>query len=447
MRDAESPIDDVIPCDHNLIKQGEFKSCPGPTSLASTEDDRRSGDMSRYLPHGVVGAVVLVLACQTLGAPAPAHGQAAAADAKAAALKERDRLREETQKLRAAGKTAEAIAAAEAMLAIERKVLREGSCRSSPTRWAGWPSSSVEREDFAAAKAARREALDILRKRLGESDWRVVDARRALEDVERLAGMDRDQRARLAEAERLNRTVEDLYGAGKYAEAVPAARQALAIRKAVLGERHPDTATSLNNLAELLESQGDYAAAKPLYEQALAIRKAALGERHPDTANSLNNLALLLKAQGDYAAAKPLYEQALAIRKAVLGAPPPPPSLNNLAELLKRRGTTPPPSPSSSRPWRSQGPGRTLTPPSLNNLASCSAGGLRRRQAPLRAGPGDPQGGAGRAPPRHRPQPEQPGGAARRRRGTTPPPSPSTSRPWRSARRCWASATPTPPPA
>ena len=211
--------------------------------------------MSRYLHHGVVGAVVLVLASQTLGAPAPAQGQAAAADAKAAALKERDRLWGETRKLRAAGKTAEALAAAEAMLAIERKVLPENHADLAVSL--GWLATlHVEREDFAAARAARREALDILRKGRGESDWRVVDARRALEDVERLAGMDRDQRARLAEADRLNRTIVDLNRAGKYAEAVPAARQALAIRKAVLGERHPDTATSLNNLAELLDGRG-----------------------------------------------------------------------------------------------------------------------------------------------------------------------------------------------
>ena len=56
---------------------------------------------------------------------APAQGQAAAEDANAAALKEIEHLAEETRKLRTAGKTAEAIAAAEAMLAIERKILRE----------------------------------------------------------------------------------------------------------------------------------------------------------------------------------------------------------------------------------------------------------------------------------------------------------------------------------
>jgi CHAT domain-containing protein/Tfp pilus assembly protein PilF len=127
---------------------------------------------------------------------------------------------------------------------------------------------------------------------------------------------------------------------GDSAAARPLYEQALAIRKAVLGERHRDTATSLNNLAMLLFGQRDYAAARSHLEQALAIRKAVYGPRHPVVATDLNNLAALLYAQGDYAGARPLYEQALAIRKAVLGErhPATATSLDNLAELLREQG-------------------------------------------------------------------------------------------------------------
>ena len=48
-------------------------------------------------------------------------------------------------------------------------------------------------------------------------------------------------------------------------------------------------ARSLNGLAVLLREQGDYAAARPLCERVLALRKEVLGERHPDYARSLNN--------------------------------------------------------------------------------------------------------------------------------------------------------------
>ena len=90
-------------------------------------------------------------------------------------------------------------------------------------------------------------------------------------------------------------------------------RQALAIRKKVLGEEHPDTAASLNNLGGLYRSMGDYAKAEPLYSRALEIRKKVFGEKHPQTAQSINNLAALYDATGDYAKAEPLFRQALEI--------------------------------------------------------------------------------------------------------------------------------------
>ena len=143
-----------------------------------------------------------------------------------AVLKERDRLWDQTQKLRAAGKTAEAIAAAEAMLAIERKVLPAG--HPDLVVSLNWLADlHLEREDFAASKTARMEVLEILRKRHGETHWKVTDARRALEDVELRARMTRDQRQSLAEADRLNREVIAPVRAGKDGEALSSARRAL----------------------------------------------------------------------------------------------------------------------------------------------------------------------------------------------------------------------------
>jgi tetratricopeptide (TPR) repeat protein len=75
----------------------------------------------------------------------------------------------------------------------------------------------------------------------------------------------------------------------------------------------------LNNLAALYDDQGRYADAEPLYKRALAVWEKALGPDHPDVATALNNLAQLYKDQGSYEDAEPLYKRALAIREKALG--------------------------------------------------------------------------------------------------------------------------------
>jgi tetratricopeptide (TPR) repeat protein len=72
-------------------------------------------------------------------------------------------------------------------------------------------------------------------------------------------------------------------------------------------------------LAGLYESQGKYKEAELLYQQALALRQKLLGDDHPDVASSLNNLAFLYKSQGKYKEAEPLYQQALNIFEQRLG--------------------------------------------------------------------------------------------------------------------------------
>jgi tetratricopeptide (TPR) repeat protein len=141
-------------------------------------------------------------------------------------------------------------------------------------------------------------------------------------------------------ASSLNNLAELYRSKGGYAEAEPLYVQALEIWKAELGDHHPDTASSLNNLAELYRSQGRYAEAELLFVEALEICKSELGDHHPDTARGLNNLALLYASQGRYAEAEPLYVQALEIWKSELGDrhPDTASSLNNLAELYRSQG-------------------------------------------------------------------------------------------------------------
>jgi CHAT domain-containing protein/Tfp pilus assembly protein PilF len=231
-------------------------------------------------------------------------------------LQERDRFFHDANKFSQQGRQQEAIAAAEKGIAIERKVF--GAVRTLP--WLLWLCVSYEeREDFPAALKAREELLAIQTKLLGADHWLVTDTRLALKAVERLARLTAADRRRLAEAAQLHGRVAQLGQQRKIQEALPLAQKALEIRKAVLGEHHPDYADSLNRLALLYENQGDYAKAASLCREALQIRKQVLGERHPAYAYSLSNLAMLYDVQGDYARAEPLYRQAVEIYRQVLG--------------------------------------------------------------------------------------------------------------------------------
>jgi CHAT domain-containing protein/tetratricopeptide (TPR) repeat protein len=161
-----------------------------------------------------------------------------------------------------------------------------------------------------------------------------------------------EQRQRLEEATRLNDQALKLHQQGRARDALVPARQALAIRKALLGEKQFDTANSLNALGVLQYSLGDYAAARTYFEQAFEIYKLVLDEKHPNTAQSLNNLGMLAIKMGDFAAARSYLEQALANRKAVLGVKHPETagSLNNLGSFLRSMGDY-----AAARPYLEQG--------------------------------------------------------------------------------------------
>ncbi len=71
---------------------------------------------------------------------------------------------------------------------------------------------------------------------------------------------------------------------------------------------------TLNNLAVLYYDQGKYAEAEPLLKRALAIREKALGPEHPHVAQSLENYAALLRQTARANEAERMEARAKAIR-------------------------------------------------------------------------------------------------------------------------------------
>jgi tetratricopeptide (TPR) repeat protein len=84
---------------------------------------------------------------------------------------------------------------------------------------------------------------------------------------------------------------------GSYEQAEPLLKDTLTLRKEVLGEKHPDTLTSMNNLAMLYYG---YEQSESLLKDTLALRTEVLGKTHPDTLITMSNLALLYKDQEHY---------------------------------------------------------------------------------------------------------------------------------------------------
>jgi CHAT domain-containing protein len=140
-----------------------------------------------------------------------------------------------------------------------------------------------------------------------------------------------------------------------FAEAEPLFQRALAIYQKAAGSEHPAVATVLNNIGQVDRDLNRDADAEAPIKRSLAIREKVLGPDHPDVARSLNNLAGLYEHQQRYADAEPLYRRALAIRERALGPDHPDvlTSASNLAYFLYVSGRTADALPLAERTLRS----------------------------------------------------------------------------------------------
>ncbi|MEM7351391.1 MAG: serine/threonine-protein kinase [Acidobacteriota bacterium] len=105
--------------------------------------------------------------------------------------------------------------------------------------------------------------------------------------VERVASELEDQPlTRAAVLSSVGRVYRNL---GHYDQAQSHLKEAVAIRREMLGNDHLDVADSLIELADLLELRHDHDAVS-LFEQALRIQESTLGKSHPAIARTLNKL-------------------------------------------------------------------------------------------------------------------------------------------------------------
>jgi tetratricopeptide (TPR) repeat protein len=194
---------------------------------------------------------------------------------------------------------------------------------------------------FVEAVEPAQEVLAIRRRVLGTENWRTEDARLAVEDLKRIAGLPEEGRKAVASLADLEDQFSAMKSQGRIAEAEPLSRSILEICTRWLGADHPRTARSYSRVATVLESQRRYGEAERLGREALAIWLKSMRKDHPDTVGLYNNLAITLYPQGKYRESESLFRENLSIL-ARLGWPDDMRtalSLHNLAKvvLLKRR--------------------------------------------------------------------------------------------------------------
>ncbi len=166
---------------------------------------------------------------------------------------------------------------------------------------------------IAEAVAPAKELLELRQRNRGASHWQTVSARWQYQTLQRLAAQPRGAQEQYVKALKADQKGGQLLAQGKYPEAQSLKREALEVRRRLLGDDHPDTATSYNYVANTLRYQGKYAEAEAMHRKTLAIFIKTLGPDHPYAATSYNDLAATLRDEGKYAEAEAMLRKGLAI--------------------------------------------------------------------------------------------------------------------------------------
>jgi tetratricopeptide (TPR) repeat protein len=110
----------------------------------------------------------------------------------------------------------------------------------------------------------------------------------------------------------LRHTLSQVYTSlGRSEQAATMVREAMEIRRRVLGEDHPDTLVAISDFGVVLENAGDLPGAESAYRQALDARRRILGNEDLATYISASNLGNFLRSTGSFAEAETLLREAM----------------------------------------------------------------------------------------------------------------------------------------
>jgi tetratricopeptide (TPR) repeat protein len=170
-----------------------------------------------------------------------------------------------------------------------------------------------QRADHAAAEAFGRRSVDIMRRVRQRASGEVRGAPHG-QGSEKAAGDDIDR----LYVQSLTGLGDVLRIRGRYDDAEPWLREAIALGETALGADDEDVVTAVNSLAVLFKYSGRFDDAAVLYARALAAAERS-GASDESLATLLHNVGGLEHARGDYARGEPAARRSVELRERALG--------------------------------------------------------------------------------------------------------------------------------
>ena len=207
---------------------------------------------------------------------------------------------------------------------------------------------------FQEARRLHLAALEIVQRERGQFDAEVAQSlndlgsidrsmgqySRAIQSLERAAGMIDQTLALDLLVTVLNNLGAAYYEAGQRAKAETILRQGLALAESSSGRAREAVPYLLSGLGRAYLDRKRFAEAEAAFERVVEALEASVGLQHPDYAIALYNLATAYQRQKRFLAAQPFMEQAISILEKSLNPATPllAAPFESYAEILKGLG-------------------------------------------------------------------------------------------------------------